>query len=262
MVGRRTIGPMSSPQNPPAGGNGAALTFNSPLSEERAARLVRQLAASAPTEVLDVGCGWAELLLMVLDDVPDARGRGLDIHAPDIVRAWEAAEQRGLSGRVQLDAEEADDTLAPADLVLNIGAFQAFGDIPTSLARLRELVRPGGRLLFGGEYWEHDPTEAELAALWEGTSAEDCLLLPDLVDAAIAAGFRPLSTETVTRQEWEAYESGHMAPQEEWLATHPGHPQAGEIREQIDQQRTIWLRGHRDLMGFAYLTLLPVQTAS
>lgn len=65
----------------------------------------------------------------------------------------------------------------------------------------------------------------------------------------------------MTRQEWEAYESGHMAPQEEWLAAHPGHPQAGEVREQLDQQRTIWLRGHCDLMGFAYLTLLPVQTA-
>lgn len=143
---------MSSPQNPPAAGNGTALTYNSPLSDERAARLVRQIATSAPTDLLDVGCGWAELLLSLLDVVPDARGRGLDIHAPDIERARAAAQQRGLSGRVQLEAEEADDTLTPRDAVLNIGAFQAFGDIPTALARLRSLVRPGGRLLFGCEY--------------------------------------------------------------------------------------------------------------
>lgn len=252
---------MSTPQSPPAAGNGAALLFNSPLSDERAARLVTQLAASAPTDVLDVGCGWAELLLTLLDTVPSARGRGVDLHAPDISRARTAARQRGLHERVKLEAKEADDTLTQADLVLNIGAFQAFGDIRTALTKLRGLVRPGGRLLFGCEYWEHVPTEEELAALWEGTSAEDCLLLPDLVDAAISAGFRPLSTATVTRQEWEAYESGHMAPREEWLAAHPEHPQAKEVREQLDQQRTIWLRGHRDLLGFAYLTLLPVQTA-
>ena len=64
----------------------------------------------------------------------------------------------------------------------------------------------------------------------------------------------------MTRQEWEAYESRHMAPREEWLAAYPDHPGAGEVREQLDQQRTIWLRGHRDLMGFAYLTLLPTGT--
>ncbi|GAA1487512.1 SAM-dependent methyltransferase [Brachybacterium sacelli] len=253
---------MSSAQDPPTAGTGAALTFNSPLSDERAARLVRQLAASAPSDILDVGCGWAELLLSLLDAVPDARGRGLDVHAPDIDRARFAATQRGLGERVQLETKEAGGTLAAADVVVNIGAFQAFGDIPVALARLRDLVRPGGRLLFGCEYWEHVPTEAELAALWEGTSIEDCLLLPDLVDAAIAAGFRPLGTETVTRQEWEAYESGHMAPLEEWLAAHRIHPRADEVRAQLDQQRTIWLRGHRDLLGFAYLTLLPTRSSA
>lgn len=242
---------------PPAAGSGTALTYNSPLSDERASRLIEQLAATTPSDVLDVGCGWAELLLDVLDAVPSARGHGIDEHGPDIERGRESARRRGLEERVQLEAGQAGDSIPSADLVLNIGAFQAFGDVPTALARLRKLVRPGGRVLLGCEYWEHTPNDAELAALWDGTLAEESLLLPDLVDAVIAAGFRPLSTQTVTRQEWEDYESGHMAPLEEWLAHHPEHPQADVARAQLDEQRTIWLRGHRDLLGFAYLTLMP-----
>ena len=36
------------------------LTFHSPLSEERAQRLTRDLAARDPMTVLDLGCGWGE----------------------------------------------------------------------------------------------------------------------------------------------------------------------------------------------------------
>lgn len=248
---------MDSPDAPPPVGSGSALTYNSPLSAERAERLVDRLARAAPSDVLDVGCGWAELLLDLLDAVPSAQGLGIDEHGPDIERGRESARRRGLEDRVQLEARPADETLPQADLVVNIGAFQAFGDVPTALSRLRELVRPQGRVLLGCEYWEHTPSDVELAALWEGTTAQESLLLPDLVDAAIAAGFRPLSTQTVTRQEWEDYESGHMAPLEQWLAANPEHPRAGAVREQLDQQRTIWLRGHRDLLGFAYLVLVP-----
>jgi hypothetical protein len=28
-----------------------------------------------------------------------------------------------------------------------------------------------------------------------------------------------------------------------------------KVRAKLDRQRSIWLRGHRDAMGFAYLTL-------
>ncbi len=39
------------------------LMFMSPLSEQRAERLVRFIAEGLDGTVLDVGCGWAELLL-------------------------------------------------------------------------------------------------------------------------------------------------------------------------------------------------------
>ena len=38
----------------------------------------------------------------------------------------------------------------------------------------------------------------------------------------------------------------------------PDHPDAAEIRQDVDEHRSYWLRGYRGLMGFAYLTLIPV----
>ena len=91
--------------------------------------------------------------------------------------------------------------------------------------------------------------------MWPGMTVDDCRYLPDLVDAAAAEGFRPLRIETSTRAEWEEFESGLAAGAEEWLLANQAHPEADEVRAKLDGQRSIWLRGHRDTMGFAYLTL-------
>ena len=60
---------------------------------------------------------------------------------------------------------------------------------------------------------------------------------------------------TATQGEWEEFESGLAVDVEEWLLTHADHPEADKVRTRRDKQRSIWLRGHRGVMGFAYLTL-------
>jgi hypothetical protein len=41
----------------------------------------------------------------------------------------------------------------------------------------------------------------------------------------------------------------------ELLLANGDHPDAGQIRAGLDRHRSTWLRGHRDVLGFAYLTL-------
>ena len=236
-------------------GSGARLTFHGPLSTERADRLAADLAASRPANVIDYGCGWGELLLRVLEAAPEATGVGIDVHGPDLDRGRENAGKRGLSGRASFIEGPASDHASPADAVISCGAYQAFGTIPEALHALRALVKPAGLLLFGAEIWDRAPTDEQLANMWPGMTASDCLYLPDLVEAAMAEGFRPLRIETATRGEWEEFESGLAAGPEEWLLANGNHPEAGQVRAKLDRQRSIWLRGHRDAMGFAYLTL-------
>jgi SAM-dependent methyltransferase len=235
--------------------SGSYLDFNCPLSPERAERLVRDLAATTPSTVIDFGCGWGELMLRLIDATAGATGAGIDTEGPDTERGRTAADRRGLSDRVTFVAGEAAAHDGTADVVISIGAYHAFGTIPEALAALRARVRPGGRLLFGAEFWERTPPPERLERMWPGITADDCMELPELVDAALTAGFGPLRIETVTRGEWEEFESRFAAEGEQWLLDNADHPKADEVRAKLDVQRSIWLRGHRDYMGFTYLTL-------
>jgi precorrin-6B methylase 2 len=241
--------------DPSGFGWGSRLTFHGPLSAERADRLAGELTALAPETVVDYGCGWGELLLRVLSAAPGARGSGIDVHGPDIARARHNADKRGLADRAVFIEGQAADHASKADAVINCGAYQAFGSISEALEALRGLVNPGGRVLFGAEIWDRKPTEHQLSAMWPGTTLSTCLYLPDVVDAAVGAGFRPLRIETATLGEWDEFESGLAAGAEEWLLANPDHPEAGQVRDRLGSHLSIWLRGHRDVMGFAYLIL-------
>ncbi|MFI9051965.1 SAM-dependent methyltransferase [Streptomyces sp. NPDC053427] len=231
------------------------LSFHGPLSTERADRLAAELAARNPVTVVDYGCGWGELLLRILDVARGTRGVGIDVRGPDIARGRDNAANRGLADRVDFIEGSATDHSGAADVVINCGAYQAFGAVPEALTALRRLVNPGGVLLFGADYWERTPSEQQLAHMWPGTTVDECFHLPDLVDVAIAAGFRPLRIQTATRDELEEFESGYAAGAEEWLLANRDHPEAEQVRTRLDDHRSIWLRGLRDVWGFAYLTL-------
>jgi cyclopropane fatty-acyl-phospholipid synthase-like methyltransferase len=241
------------------------LAFHSPLSEARAARVVGRLARARPATVLDVGCGWGELMLRVLAAVPGAIGTGIDLSAADLARGRDSAAARGLASRVSFIEESAVGTArGPADLVLCVASSHVLSDAKPprhtidALHALRRLVNPGGRVLLGEIFWEHPPSPAEIAAMWPGITAEDHYDLAGLVDQAISAGFRPEWIETASLEEWDDFESGVAADVEEWLAAHPDHPQAAETRARADSRLSTWLRGSRGCYGQAYLTLIPL----
>ncbi|WP_282701122.1 class I SAM-dependent methyltransferase [Streptomyces sp. CC219B] len=241
------------------------LTFHGPLSEARADNLVRRLAGTGPGTVLDLGCGWGELMLRVLAAVPGAKGIGVDVNAEDLDRGRRAAEARGLAGRAEFREESARGTAhGPADLVLCLGSSHALSPAAPphrtseALRTLRGLVTDGGRVLFGEGIWQRPPTPAELSGMWPGAAAEELHDLAGLVDLAVAAGFRPEWTETASLDEWEAFESAYQADAEVWLAGNGDHPLAAETRERLDGHRARWM-AYRGVLGFAYLTLVPVR---
>ena len=228
------------------------LAFNAPLSGARADGIAARLATAAPADALDIGCGWGELLLRVVERLPAAQGLGVDVDAELLQRGRDAARQRGIADRVRFENLRGDRVRQPADLVVCVGSSQVFGGAAAALESLWRLVRPGGRLLLGDGLW--DPRAAtDRSLVWE-----DMLALPDLgglVDLAVVAGYRPLFVETSTVDELDAFESGFLADYEEWLMANPDHPDAGQVRAKADEHRNRWLHGYRAGFGFAYLTL-------
>ena len=241
---------MADPRGP---GRYRHVSFNAPLSDDRADALARRLAAAAPAEAVDIGCGWGELLLRILERSPSTVGVGIDVDEELIERGQSEADRRGLADRVRFVPGPADQVdVPPADLVICVGSSHAVGGPDRALEALWSWVRPGGRLLFGDGTWDRAAT-GDRSLVWQ-----DMLALPDLagqVDRAVAAGFRPLSVEASTTGELDAFESGFLADYEEWLVAHPDHPDAEQLRAKADEHRNRWLHGYRGGFGFAYLTL-------
>lgn len=158
-----------------------SLTWLTPLAKERAAHLVAFLSDPARTDVLDMGCGWGELVLLVLTSSPQARGRGVNVSSAFIDRARQQAVTRGLLDRVSLASMlgiEAQDSLAEA--VICIGTSQMWGppvedaiplDYAAALRGLQALVLPGGRLVYCEATWSATRGDADAPGVTETNSA-------------------------------------------------------------------------------------------
>jgi cyclopropane fatty-acyl-phospholipid synthase-like methyltransferase len=226
------------------------MRWNTPLSEDHAELLLERLEVSAGDEVVDLGCGWGELLIRAVVPVPTCRGTGVDNAPWALERGRNLAAEQGVSDRVAFVAEDASTWPDSADRIVCIGASQAWGSEPDALRNLRRAVRPGGRLLFGDGCWEHPPS-ADAAAMF----GESVLALSDLVNAAMQAGWHVLHVSTADQREWDDFEATWRAGREDWLLAHPGDPRAGEVRTHLAGRLREYVNVYRGVLGFAYLVL-------
>jgi SAM-dependent methyltransferase len=236
----------------PARGRYAHLDFNAPLSSARADALAETLGNAKPASVLDIGCGWAELLLRVLAAAPRATGRGIDTDAELLARARANAASHGLTERTTfLEARQRKSTTRPT---------LSFASAPTTPTEAKRT--PSTRSTSSSAHAANSssaaasgntnpPPSRQPLSEWNPAHPD----LARLVDLAIAPGFRPLKIETANQDESDAFESGYLADWEHWLHQTRSTPQAEEIRAKADTHRTNWLSGYRTALGFAYLTL-------
>jgi cyclopropane fatty-acyl-phospholipid synthase-like methyltransferase len=242
------------------------LTFMTPLSEERAERLVRFLADGRPGSVLDIGCGWGELLLRVLQATPEAVGEGVDLDAVAISRGKELAGARGLADRADLRVDDALGLSGGWDAVICIGASQVWGPpieqreplaYVAALEALRGLVVRGGRLVYGDGIWSRPPTAGAVAPL--AGRDDEFRTLGEVAQLAADAGFAVLAAHEASLYEWDVFESGYAAAYARWLATHDADdPEVAEVRELAERQRAAYFSGYRGILGLGYLELLAV----
>ena len=220
---------------------GDGTVFDVPLSSERAATLVERLPLAPGRHALDLACGRGELLLRIVESHPAATGTGVDRRRPELDAARHAASRRRLSERVEfVEADPAtfDDR---GEVVVCLGAADAWGGATRALRALRGRVEPGGRLLFGDRFWERPPGAQARRAFgelptWDG-----------LVHVAEAAGYRVELADRATQAEWDAFEAARRDAIER-----SGSADALALAE---QRRREYEGGYRGVLGFAALVL-------
>jgi cyclopropane fatty-acyl-phospholipid synthase-like methyltransferase len=229
----------------------ARMRWNTPLSEAHAALLVERLTVSSGSRVLDLGCGWGELLLRaVASGGGDVTGTGVDTDVQALERGRMLAAAYGLGDRVTFIEGEAAAWEGSADRVVCVGASHAWAGTKETLLALGALVRPGGRLLFGDGCWERPP-EPAAATLF----GDNVLPLETVVKHADAAGWRVLHLSSADQREWDDFEATWRAGRQEWLLEHPDDSQAAEVRTVLDDQLREYVTGYRGVLGFCYLVL-------
>lgn len=147
-------------------------------------------------------------------------------------------------------AEDASTWAELADRVVCVGASQAWGGTVQALRSLSELVRPGGRVLFGDGYWDQPPTTAASELF-----GDDIVSLSTLADQALRAGWRVLYLSCADQHEWDEFESTWRAGREQWSLLNSDDPRAHEVRAGLDQRLREYLTVYRGVLGFVYLVL-------
>jgi ubiquinone/menaquinone biosynthesis C-methylase UbiE len=226
------------------------LAFNSPLSDDHADRLLDLLEIRPGMRIIDLGCGWGELLLRALAKSWEASGEGVDKDEVALKRGRESAARRGLSDRVRFIAADLPQYQSVADRLVCIGASHAWGGTEGALGAVQRHLVSGGKALYGDGFWRAPPPPQLVKLLGDHQQS-----VADLIDRAVAAGFRPLFVDTASVGEWDDFEWGTYRGLEEFALDNPSAPLASKARKRADLRRDEYLRGYRGLLGFAYLIL-------
>lgn len=211
------------------------LRFNSPCSDKRASDLVGRLCR-ARGRFLDLGCGWGELLLDLVEASERATGVGVERRAVYVARARLRAVGRGLDAQVSFVEGDAASEGGAADVVVAVGASGALGG--STFERLRARMAPGASLLFADAIWASEPTPALREAMGDLPSEER------VEEEAARAGLRAVYRAVSTAAEWDAFEAGWRAPFEQ--------SEAPEARAFAAERRALYEGGYRGVMGFGW----------
>jgi cyclopropane-fatty-acyl-phospholipid synthase len=163
----------------------------------------RKLGLAPGMRLLDVGCGWGSLAL-------HAAGRygvdvvGVTLSAEQARLAGKRVAEAGLSDRVEIRVQDYRDVSdGPFDAIASVGMAEHVGEaeLPGYAARLRDLLRPGGRLLNHAIAWSGGQVT------WDDGGFIDRYVFPDgelvrlgaMVGVLEGAGLEVLDVEALRR---------------------------------------------------------------
>jgi len=190
-----------------------------PVSERRVSQLVGRLRPPAGSSVLDLGCGEGLWLLATAASNPGVTCTGVDLSVSALGQARRHADAQGIDVR-WVPGDAATWTEGRYEAVICVGASHALGGLDGTLAAVRRLLCPGGRVLIGDTIWERSPSDAAQQAL--GAGPNDFPDLAGLVERVLQDEFEVLDGHVSTLEEWDDYEWAWTGAVTRWATSTAG----------------------------------------
>jgi SAM-dependent methyltransferase len=225
-----------------------------PLSVEKLRLIGGTCCIGKGVRLLDLACGKGEMLCMFARDF-GVSGVGIDLHAPYLADARSRASEFGVDGAVSFiegDAGDPPELGGRFDVVSCIGATWIGGGLSGTLALMRQLVVPGGRLLVGEVYWAV-PSPSHIRQKYE--TGEGFADLVGTLDRFEVAGVDLVEMVLASLDDWDRYEASQWLNVANWLASNPEDVEASEILEERNNSRRDYLADERGSLGWGVFVL-------
>jgi hypothetical protein len=185
-------------------------------------------------------------------------GLGVDISAVFVPAAIARAAELGVADRVRFergDAAQAVPDDASYDVVSCIGATWIGGGLVGTIRLLRPALRADGLMLVGEPYWTEPPPPEALAAFHFGP--DEFTSLVGTAQRCESAGMSVVEMVLADGDSWDRYVAGQWWTVDRWLAAHPDHPDAAEMRRFLADSRRVHLAYGRRYLGWGVFVLRP-----
>lgn len=225
----------------------AGVPFANPLDPADIDAAIAALDLPAGARVLDIGCGYGELLVRIKEAHPDVVTIGIEP-----AQQWaEAARERGVDEVREALLEDAAPDAEELDLVCCLASSHAIGAWDRALEAMAGWTRPGGLGLVGEGFWARTPSAGYLEVLG-GASEEELPSHDRLLAGAAEAGWTVSAEAVAAPEDWARYEETLIANGDRVLAEREDE----NLRRWVEAARTRWNHSDgRDTLGFSLLTL-------
>jgi SAM-dependent methyltransferase len=220
--------------------------IQNPTTPEKIRLLGEYLRLTPESRVLDVGSGKGGPARILAADY-GCHISAVELQPSFAEQARERATAAGLDSLIEVETADASTlTKAPErfDAALCLGAAFVWGTIADAAAALRPFVPSGAFVAIGEPFWRRWP-------LPDGIDDEGLVDLDETRARFAGAGFQMTGLIAASEDDWDRYESLHWRAIEEWLAEHPDHPGADDLRRAHDRFRSDYFRFKRALLGWA-----------
>ncbi len=232
-----------------------------PTSTEKIILAGKMLGMGPGKTVIDFGSGYAEPLVIWAENF-GISGVGIEFRKACCERARKKIAGRGLADRLEIvhkDASKYGFQKGGYDLAVCLGASFIWNGFGPTLRKLKQAVRPGGKIAIGEPYWNRLPAPREYIKRLEGYSI---FTEHELLGLARKEGYDFEYIVRTSLDDWDRYETGNWYGLHKWLAENRRHPDQKQVIAWLRKNQEEYLRWGREYLGWAIYLMRPVPKAA